>query len=219
MMEKKNKSYVIYNAKNKVTGEYYVGATTNDVESRKKDHLQKANKKVGGLFQEAISTYGAEAFEWTQVDTAHSVNELAEKEKKYILKYNSKKQGYNLDVGGGFQKKVYKYNLKGELIAEFDCLKAAAISVKCTKQHISRAALSVNKEYKGFYWSYNNPFITNKDIRKKEVIQYDLNGGFLAKFNSVSEASKQTGLSKSCIARVCRGEREKSSGFTWQYGI
>ena len=216
-MEKKSKSYVIYNAKNTVTGQYYIGATTSDIESRRKDHEQKADKNVGSMFQEAISTYGAEAFVWSQVDTANSIEDLAEKEKKYILKYDSKNKGYNIDSGGGFQKKVYKYNFKGELIAEFDCLEDAAKTVNATKQGISRACLSVNHTLKGYIWCYVYPFVPIKDTRKKEVNQYSLEGKFITKYKSVSEASKHTNINKTCISKVCRKERVSAGGYFWGY--
>ena len=55
------------------------------------------------------------------------------------------------------------------------------------------------------------------DLRKKEVFQFSIDGHFLAKYVSVSEASRITELSKTCISRVCRGERKKSGGFLWKY--
>ena len=45
----------------------------------------------------------------------------------------------------------------------------------------------------------------------------DLDGRTLQKYKSVAEASRQTGISKTCISRCCRGERDKSGGFKWEY--
>ena len=71
----------------------------------------------------------------------------------------------------------------------------------------------------GYLWSYDHkePFIIEPDNRKKQVIQYNLKGEELARYNSVAEASRETGLSKTCISRCCRGERRSSSGFIWKY--
>ena len=55
------------------------------------------------------------------------------------------------------------------------------------------------------------------DFRQKPVQQYSLSGQKLKQFESVADASMQSGISKSCIARVCRGEREQSGGFIWKY--
>lgn len=212
-------NYIIYKAQNIYNGETYIGATTKSLEDRKKDHIQKSNKKVGSCFQEAIWTFGPEAFVWEQVDTAKNIDELASKEIKYISEFNSLENGYNRDFGGGFKKTIYRYNLDGTLNSTFENLSDAGESINVRKQDISRACWSVNHNLSGFLWSYDyvEPFIPKADIRKKEVLQYYLNGDFLARYISVSEASIITGVSKTCISRCCRGEREQSGGFFWKY--
>jgi len=216
-MQKDN--FIIYKAVNTENNMVYIGATTSSINQRKLDHTKKANRGEEGKFYDAISTYNAKAFIWEQIDTASSIDELAQKEKQYILEYNAKENGYNSDEGGGFQKTVYQYNLDGSLINCYCCLQDAGNAVNAMKQDISRASLSVNKLFKGFYWSYNftEPFRPDEDIRKKGVLQYSLEGYMLAKYVSVAEASRQIGLSKTCISRVCRGERANSGGFIWRY--
>ena len=39
----------------------------------------------------------------------------------------------------------------------------------------------------------------------------------IEEFDSISHASRIKGLSKTCIARCCRGEREQTGGFLWKY--
>lgn len=219
-MKNKDEVGIIYKVENKVTHEIYIGVTTKSVEIRIKDHIDKAKRGEGHKFQEAVATYGADAFQWEQVDTAKSINELAAKEKQYIIKFNSKEEGYNVDGGGGFKKNVFKYDKKGCLVEKFECLEDAAKTVGASKQSISGACLSVNKLYKGFYWSYKlqEPFIPGTDKRLKKVYQYTLDGVLANEFKSVAEASRKTGASKTSIAKVCRGEYSKSNGFIWRYG-
>lgn len=210
----------VYKAVNKLTKQVYIGITTQLLKIRKNDHIQKARKGVGGAFQEAIRTYGEEAFEWEQIDTANSFNELAEKEKKYIIKYSSKLTGYNSDSGGGISKNVYQYDIETKkLLQEFDCLNDAGDTVNATKQDVSRACLSANGILRGYLWSYqkNSEFNPLGDRRKKKVVQLDLSLNFVGEFISVSQAAKKTGLSKTSISRVCRGERESSGGYIWKY--
>ena len=220
-MENTINTYIIYRAHNTFTGESYIGATTKTIEERKIDHLRKSNNGLGSYFQEAIGTYGSDAFNWEQIDTATTVNELAEKEAEYILKYNSLYKGYNSNKGsGGFKKKVYQYCLvTGEILNSYDDLTSAATAVNATKKSISNVCLHIDRTCKGFYWSYSdtdNPK-NNIDLRKKQVIQFDLTGIELTKYNSASEASRKTGVSKTCITRCCRGEREQSGGYIWEY--
>ena len=209
----------IYKVINTITNEVYIGATTKPFEERKADHIQKANKGLGGCFQQAIATYGLQAFLWEQIDTAESIDELAQKEVSYIIEYNSKEKGYNKDRGGGFQKTIYQYDLNGSYVKSYDDLSSAALSVNTSKQRISNACLGKNKLFGNYYWSYKyiESFVPETDFRKKIVLQYDMEDNYLNTFESVAMASKLTGLSKTCISRCCRGERQYSGGYKWKY--
>lgn len=209
----------IYKVTNTVTGEIYIGATTKSIEERRIDHIQKANNDLGSYFQQAIGTYGSEAFSWEQIDTAENSNELAAKETYYILQYNSKESGYNEDRGGGFKKTIYQYNLEGQFMQSFENLSSAASALTITKKRISKICLGKNNLLDNCYLSYiyTEPFVPEIDLRKKSVLQYDLEDNLLDVHISASEASRQTGISKTCITRCCRGERERSGGFHWKY--
>ena len=210
---------IIYKVTNQKTNQVYIRATTRSIEERKIDHEKKSEKKSGFYFHEAIATHGADAFKWEQIDTASSNDELASKEIRYILENNSLESGYNSDRGGGLKKTVYKYNLDGSINTTFEDLTSAGKSINVRKQAISRACWSVNHTLGGYLWSYEykEPFIPDPDNRKKEVIQCSLDGKVFACYESASEASRKTGISKTCISRCCRGERENSGGFLWSY--
>lgn len=213
------KKGIVYAVTNKETKKIYVGLTTKSLEERKKDHIKKSEKGKSYEFQHAIATHGAEAFKWQQVDTANSIDELAQKEKEYILIYNSKEEGYNSDEGGGIQKTVYQYDIStGKVVEKFSNLTDAAAVINLNKQDLSKVCLSVNKVSNGFVWSYSSTFPKHiNDKRKKVVQQFSLEGKFINEFKSVSEASKCTGCNKTSIAKVCRGERKSSGGFLWNY--
>jgi len=219
-MEKKRNNYLVYKVVNKRTNMTYIGSTTKSIESRKKDHIQKAGKGTGHKFHSNLSTYGFDAFEWKQIDTANNVNELATKEKDYIIKYDSKENGYNGSQGGEFKKTIYQYNIvDGSLINSYYSLENASNAINASNKTISKTCLSVNQILKGFYWSYEykEPFIANSDNRKKKVLQFDLDGNFIAKYISVSEASRQTEVNKTSIAKVCRNVRNHAGGYMWMY--
>lgn len=216
----KENNNIIYKVTNKKTEEVYVGVTTKSIEDRKRDHLKKSKKGKSYAFQNAISTYGSDAFKWEQVDTAVTKDELAKKEKEYILVYNSKEQGYNSDSGGGIQKSVYQYDIDtGLLLNKYPSLTIAGTVINLNKQDLSSVCLSVNKSARGFYWSYDyyDKFPLPKDKRRKKVAQYTLEGKFVNEFNSVAEASNYSGCNKTSIAKVCREERKTCGGFIWKY--
>ena len=65
----------------------------------------------------------------------------------------------------------------------------------------------------------NSTFIQLKKLHKfneKPVLQYDLNGVFIHKYESKKELEKN-GYNKKYINRVCRGERNSYRGFIWKY--
>ena len=62
------KKGIIYKAQNRENGDVYIGATTKTVEERKADHIQKSEIGTGSYFQEAIGTFGPEAFSWEQIE-------------------------------------------------------------------------------------------------------------------------------------------------------
>ncbi len=219
-MKTKNTNYIIYRAVNENNNKIYVGATMSSIHRRKLDHVERANRNEFTKFHSAINTFGPEAFSWEQIDTANSINEMASKEKYYILEYNSQNNGYNSDCGGGVKKNVYQYSMaEGRLVATYDSLENAAKAVNASGKSISNACLGYNFSCRGFFWSYDctESLDVKKDQRKKEVVQFTLDGSLIANYDSVSDASRITGISKTCISRCCRGERRQTGGFQWKY--
>ncbi len=213
-------NYIVYLVENTFTSKVYVGATTKTLVERKNDHITKTNNGSNVCFHQAIQTYGSESFVWSVIDTADSIDELAQKEKQYIINYNSIENGYNSDNGGGFKKTVYQFNIEtGDLINSFNDLSSAANAVNASKTSISNACLYYNKTCKGYFWSYSSTIELSStlDLRKKTVNQISLDGTFIASYESASEASRQTRISKTCITRCCRKERKNSGGFLWEY--
>jgi len=221
-IKNENINGIIYMVTNKENNKKYIGATTSSLTSRKQDHIQKANAGSGYDFQQAIWIYGKDAFNWIEIDTASNLTELAQKEKYYIEKYNSFRDGYNSDSGGGFKKPIYQYTLTGKLVNTFDCLQDAANVVHVDKKAISKICLGVNQTFDGYLWSYRyqEPYQPiKKDQRFKEVMQLSENKEFLATFSSIAEASRITGIHKSSIAKCCRGERKMVGDYIFKYGF
>ncbi|MGJ8760841.1 MAG: GIY-YIG nuclease family protein [Polaribacter sp.] len=218
--KKKGFTYTVVNKKtDKVV---YIGITKDSLESRKKDHIKKSRKGKRYPFQNAIATLGADAFKWEASSTLLDNDKLAEKEKELISKYKSEgNKLHNIDSGGGIRKTVYKYKIDdGSLVDKFDYLYQAAATVNSTKQHVSKACLSSTNKFKGFLWSYSYqvPFKEGTDLRKKRVEQLAYHSGrSIAVFKSVAEASRTTGVNKTSIGKVCRGERKSGGGFLWRY--
>lgn len=53
--------------------------------------------------------------------------------------------------------------------------------------------------------------------KSKKVAQYDTDNNLINKYNSISEASRETGISTACISRACNFIRNKANGYIWRF--
>lgn len=94
---------LIYKATNNINGKVYIGQTHKTLEERKMRHKHDS-QKMDTYFYRAIRKYGWENFSWEVIeDNITTEEELNEKEKYYIKKYDSfdnKEKGYNTTSGG-----------------------------------------------------------------------------------------------------------------------
>ena len=51
----------------------------------------------------------------------------------------------------------------------------------------------------------------------KPILQYDLEGHFVAEYPSILEAARVTGINKTCIGQAARGITKQSGGFVWVF--
>jgi len=95
---------IIYKATNTLTKKVYIGQTIQPFEKRKRDHINTAlrGKKKVYYFQKALRKYGAENFQWKQIDFADTQAELNEKEQYWVSFYKADdpQYGYNIQEGG-----------------------------------------------------------------------------------------------------------------------
>lgn len=91
---------LIYKITNKVNGKVYIGQTTKTLEHRKEGHLQAARNGLNRHLYNAIRKYGEDNFVFEKICTASSRSELNYLEAKYILEYDSVRNGYNMGYGG-----------------------------------------------------------------------------------------------------------------------
>lgn len=53
--------------------------------------------------------------------------------------------------------------------------------------------------------------------RNKPVLQFDIDGNLINRYDSIREASEKTGCSSAKIIDVCKGNREHIKNFIWRY--
>lgn len=84
--------FSIYKITNLITKKVYIGKTRYKIEKRFKEHLNSKNKT---RISNSIQKYGKDNFICEQIDVASTTIELANKERYWIIYYNSIEKGYN----------------------------------------------------------------------------------------------------------------------------
>ena len=86
----------IYKINNTINNKVYIGQTIRPIEERFHRHINDAmNNILDTHFARAIRLYGPDKFFIELIDTANSQEELTQKERDYIIYYDSIENGYN----------------------------------------------------------------------------------------------------------------------------
>lgn len=115
------------------------------------------------------------------------------------------------------------FDKSGKLLSEF-------LSMKETARYypISLTALKNNKDGKiiGDYIFFHKKYFSNdklqqiiSDIDTRKVVQLSINGDFVKCFNTIKEASKETGVAYSQILWCCKHKpkHKTAGGYIWLY--
>jgi len=94
---------IIYRALNTITGKSYIGLSSLTLAQRKHQHwLNSRNKtkKDNQALYLAINKYGWDSFEWQELCSALTKEDMMELEKQFIIEFDSYNNGYNNTIGG-----------------------------------------------------------------------------------------------------------------------
>lgn len=144
----------------------------------------------------------------------------------YQWKYKNSNKIIQKVIDKNSVKTVYQFTKDGTLINQYNNLEEAAKATNLSKTTICGCCTTPdrNKSAGGYMWSYNSdPSLLpkykpkEKQAQKKSVAQYTLNNELIITFNSITEASKATGILPGNISNVCSGKRKTAGGFIWKY--
>lgn len=225
--------YCIYNC---INGCEYIGSSSN-VYNRMLKHraLLRHGKHSNWKLQKDWDNFGEDNFEFKIIETC-SVSELKERENGYI---KSSAFSYNLAFGSvhytfledtrkrmsagrkiGFangnikviqKKRVYKYDLDGQLIAEYDSIKEAAIKEGVNRSSINRCLSGQYSQMNGYRWSLIKKDNIGKYIKPKRILPnkyvYVVNDGeSVLKFNGCKACANYFGVGINSIEQVIRNK-------------
>ena len=104
------------------------------------------------------------------------------------------------------RKLVNQYSLEGEFIREWQSAQVASESLGISIKAIQKCVTGYYQSGGGYIWKYPNGARVHKQRRKK-VVQYSLDGNFIAEHDDVFVASKATGVNHETIRDICKGRR------------
>lgn len=96
--------YYIYKIENLQNHKIYIGLT-NNIARRRARHFTdlRCNRHDNSFLQKEFNIYGEKNFSFSiEFEGDITYEEIGEKEKEYIKKYDSYKNGYNQNEGGNF---------------------------------------------------------------------------------------------------------------------
>lgn len=237
--------WTIYMHRNIFNNKSYIGQTKDIKQRFRRNGKYYLNQSKSGKynqpkFAKALIKYGWNNFEHIILETNIStLNEANEKEKYYISKFNSIKNGYNIREGGVdskicYGKKIFELDSNKNILKEFSCsqdvsryygwsLFVSRSVIKCCKGIVG----SIKGKYFCFVDDYDN-YMIKLSRNNKVVYQLDDNLNIVNRFNSLSEAAKyvnnelnvkykNTTLAK--IRDCCLGNRNKTRGYYWSYEV
>ncbi|HEY1870491.1 MAG TPA: NUMOD1 domain-containing DNA-binding protein [Chitinophagaceae bacterium] len=130
-------------------------------------------------------------------------------------------------------KLVTQYDLNGRRIKTFPSIAAASYETGISHSHISNRARGIEYSAGGFIWKQGKarkidltPMLEkiaqrkkkNKESFGKKVSQYNMKGKRIAVFDTINDATKNTGIKNTEISKVIRKSRNSAGGFFWMEG-
>lgn len=227
--------WIVYITINRCNGKFYIGVhKTIDPEifdnyigggiysQAGAKYLQKKNKKRNTeiAFVNAVVKYGYKNFKRTTIKVFDNEKDAYQLESVLVNeKLVKSKQCYNMALGGKLtfnciEKKIYKFALDGEFLRSYKSIQEAADDVGVDQANIVACLHGRQRQSGGFYWNYEKRFDFKPYQPEKAVCQYTLSGKFIAKWDSIKEASVT--LHTTAINRAIR-TKNTAAGYQWRY--
>lgn len=114
----------------------------------------------------------------------------------------------------------------GNIVATYESIVKASSVTGINNSTISRCLAKDGSMAGGFVWKYADEDYDLDKIKSTNyhkspvrlpVLQYDLDGNFIAEYKNVADAVKNTNASKTRILECCHGVQEKTKGFVFRW--
>ena len=211
----KGKIYKIYND---INDKLYIGKTLSTIEERFRQHCndRKRRQYEKRPLYNAMNKYGEECFHIELIEECE-IELLSQRECYWIEYYNTYHDGYNATKGGD-GRQLYDYNLIVDLYQSGLLVKDIMNIIGCDRLVVKNALTLAGIN------GYSNMVAKSS----KSIIAYHLNGSFIKKFDSLSDAARwliDENIAKTdeiknvvtAIGRVAQGKRKTAYKMLWKY--
>ena len=217
----------IYLIKNLMNGHCYVGQSM-DIEKRWQDHEYTVNNNKLLAYHyplyRAIRKHGIENFYFDVLEEVEQTDDLTSRE---LYWYDKLKPEYNQIMPTETASAVRKIPVVAispethETVARYESIKAAAIAVGTLSPNIKACCDGQRAKARGHYWCYEKDLGNwSKPIDHKlgkAVVQIDkATGEVIAEFESMSQATRVTGIDFRVISHNITGKNKSAGGYVWK---
>lgn len=125
------------------------------------------------------------------------------------------------------RKMAVQYSKSGEFIKEYDSISSDSLETGIGENRISMCCAGKSKTAGGYIWKYGNEELTeeylqwcNYDEKQNncvKVLQYSIDGNFIAEYSSVLLAAKTVNCKGCSIVSCCKGRAKTCRGYIWRY--
>lgn len=211
-------------------GKRYIGITCCKPDRRWQKGRGYINQRV---VYNAISKYGWGNIRHEIVSSGMSLDKANEKERELIALYQTTNRayGYNVELGGkacghltddhkakiGNANRGINNGMYGHIYTDEERKYMSENSVWRGRKHAEESRRKMSEYAKAHpeiksHKGKNHPMA-------KAVLQFDLNGNFVQRFETAAEASVKTGASRSGICNCCKfkPKNKTAGGYVWRY--
>ena len=145
--------------------------------------------------------------------------------KKLSEEVRARKTSYLLEASERRKKPINQYDLDGILVATYSGITDVEKEKGYNHSTIVRVCNGDYDTAYGFRWSYVDESLkkdaeekrSNRSTNSMAVIQYDLDNNEVARYSSLVEAAKETGLCRDRIGDCCHGGLTSYGGSLWKF--
>jgi hypothetical protein len=122
-----------------------------------------------------------------------------------------------------YSKKVLQFSIYGDLIREWESLKEISKHYNVSERSICGCCRNEFNTVCGYLWRYKDDYEKNINIVKpvdlvtKSVVKLSLNGDFVTKYDSITDAASSENGFTANISACCRKKKKSCYGFMWVY--